>query len=352
MALEETTAIADWLLGQEAKAVEPSPSVNPEALKNLARISLEKSMSRQDVNELLQAEGLKHEQAEMIRQQRPDADELMLEVPPNEKWEDRLQWYVGKKAIGAYGCFGCHDIPGFEIAKPIGTPLNDWGKKDADRIAFEDVTAYVHQHYHSVPLRDDPRDKTKPAQDWKFDTEGKAPYEQFFGDALEHHQRDGFLNQKLLEPRSYDYNRLRTWDDRLRMPQFRFSRKPTADERARLSDQEKAKVGGDEAQTEKEEADAREAVMTFILSLVAEPIPQEMVYDPPKDRLAQIKGHQVLDKFNCAGCHQIHAGDYEFKTNPSLLNDLEERYKDTTAPTNLTFATDLPAANHNAWFVA
>ena len=42
---------------------------------------------------------------------------------------------------------------------------------------------------------------------------------------LDHHQREGFLNQKLTEPRSYDYDRMRVWDDRLRMPQFRFSRK-------------------------------------------------------------------------------------------------------------------------------
>jgi len=355
LSLDETTAIADWLLSQESKPVEAPPSLNLEALKNLARISLEKSMSRQDADGLLRAEGLDPDQAKSLRQQRPDADELKLENVPNQSWEDRLKWYVGKKAIGAYGCFGCHDIPGFEIAKPIGTPLNDWGKKDADRIAFEDVNAYVHEHYHFVPLRDDPRDKTKPDQDWKFLTEGnqtKAPYEQFYADALEHHHREGFLNQKLIEPRSYDFNRLRTWDDRLRMPQFRFSRKPSAQERSKLIEEEKAKIQGDDAQVEKEEADAREAVMTFILSLVAEPIPQDMVYDPPKDRLAQIKGHQILDKFNCAGCHQIKAGDYEFKTNPSLLKDLEDRYKDIAAPTNLTFAADLPAANHNAWIGA
>jgi mono/diheme cytochrome c family protein len=346
--LEETAAIAEWLLSQESKPVEPPPSLNLEALKNLARISLEKSMGRTDVDELFRSEGIQPDQAEILRQQRPDADELKLEVQPNQSWEDRLKWYVGKKAIGAYGCFGCHDIPGFETAKPIGTPLNDWGKKDPDRIAFEDINAYVQQHYHLVPLRDDPRDKSKPDGDWKFDGP-KPPYEQFFGDALEHHHREGFLHQKMTEPRSYDFNRLRTWDDRLRMPQFRFSRKPTASERTKLIEEEKARIQGDDAQVEKEEADAREAVMTFILSLVAEPVPQDMVYDPPKDRVAQIKGHQVLEKFNCAGCHQVKSGDYEFKTNPSLLKDLEERYKDLTSPTNLTFVNDMPAAGHNAW---
>jgi mono/diheme cytochrome c family protein len=354
--VEEAAAVADWLLSQEVKPVEDAPGLNLEALENLARISLEKSRSRQDVTTLLQAKGLTRDEAEVIRQQRPDADELKLEIKPNENWEDHLKWYVGKKAIGAYGCFGCHDIPGFEIAKPIGTPLNDWGKKDPDRIAFEDVTAYVRQHYRFVPLRDDPKDKTKPDKDWAYLTEGnqtKGPYEQFYAEALEHHHREGFLNQKLIEPRSYDFARLRTWDDRLRMPQFRFSRKPikvlTGEEEAKLNEDEKAKIDADNALIEKEEAEAREAVMTFILSLVAEPIPQDMVYDPPKERLAQIKGQQVIEKFNCAGCHQLRSGDYEFKTDPSLLKDLEDRYKDITAPTNLTFANDLPAAGHNAW---
>jgi len=38
--------------------------------------------------------------------------------------------YVGRKTIGKYGCFGCHDMPGFEDAKPIGTGLADWGRKE------------------------------------------------------------------------------------------------------------------------------------------------------------------------------------------------------------------------------
>ena len=36
--------------------------------------------------------------------------------------EEKLD-YNGKKLIRMYGCFGCHDIPGFENDKPIGTEL-------------------------------------------------------------------------------------------------------------------------------------------------------------------------------------------------------------------------------------
>src|SRR5262249_53121763 len=95
LSLEETTAIADWLLSQESKPVEGPPPTNMEALRNVARISLEKSMSLQDVTQLLDAQGMTHEQAEQLHQQRSDADELKLEVPPNETWEDHLKWYVG-----------------------------------------------------------------------------------------------------------------------------------------------------------------------------------------------------------------------------------------------------------------
>src|SRR5262249_509418 len=152
--------------------------------------------------------------------------------------------------------------------------------------------------------------------------------------------REGFLHQKLMEPRSYDYGRLRTWDDRLRMPQFRFSRKvakiPGDKELADLNDDEKNEI----ALIDREEALAREAIITFVLGLVAEPIPMDFVYSPPKDRLDQIKGQHVLDKFNCAGCHRLHSGSYDFKTNPALIKDLEDRYKELTAPTNTTYVND------------
>ena len=68
---------------------------------------------------------------------------------------DKLEWYIGKKAIGRLGCYGCHDVPGFETAKPIGTALNDWGKKDPERLAFEDADAYVRDHYNIVEARYD-----------------------------------------------------------------------------------------------------------------------------------------------------------------------------------------------------
>src|SRR5438132_7393678 len=61
--------------------------------------------------------------------------------------EQRLK-YIGRKTIAKYGCFGCHDIPGFEDAKPIGTGLADWGRKDPAKLAFEHITHYIGGHGH------------------------------------------------------------------------------------------------------------------------------------------------------------------------------------------------------------
>ncbi len=54
------------------------------------------------------------------------AEEAALRRPPHDH---------------ALGCTGCHDIPGFEDAKPIGTGLADWGRKETSKLAFEQIVA-------------------------------------------------------------------------------------------------------------------------------------------------------------------------------------------------------------------
>ncbi|MFQ5767236.1 MAG: c-type cytochrome, partial [Acidobacteriota bacterium] len=43
---------------------------------------------------------------------------------------------VGEKSISRYGCYGCHDIPGFEKSQRIGTELTKEGSKFVDRLDF------------------------------------------------------------------------------------------------------------------------------------------------------------------------------------------------------------------------
>jgi mono/diheme cytochrome c family protein len=362
--VNEANDVAAWLLSQKAdwKAAdikEPDRKV----LSELGRVFLSRAYTKREVEKIL-AQGFSPE--ELKQMQKPlDADERELETTPGEarSMDNKLKMYIGKKAIGQLGCYGCHDIPGFENAKPIGTPLNDWGKKDPERLAFEDVSAYVRKNYQAVTPRPltqrqlgrltqlaEKEKKGEPLTEaqktdlgrlrtrgdtWKS-KDGKPAYEQYFKDLLDHHQREGFLYQKLSEPRSFDYERLRAWDDRLRMPQFRFARTEP------IKGESKEEY---EARQEQEEADAREAVMTFILGLVAEPVPPKYIHQPDTQRLAEAKGRQVLDKFNCAGCHLVRPGVYDFKSTDETLKSLVASY-DTAKG---TFGSDHFFADSNAW---
>jgi mono/diheme cytochrome c family protein/nitrate reductase cytochrome c-type subunit len=340
----DAASIAEWLLAQKVEGWDEQPPEKPgmQELVNLARVYLAKSpgMTRQDVEDFLPAQadvrpGIPDERMKYLPY---DADERKLVGPlkDDDESRDKLLWYIGRKSITRLGCYGCHDVPGFESAKPIGTALNDWGKKDPDRIAFEDADVYVRRHYNIVKERNEPGHPNQPAKDWHA-KDGKSPYEELFYQALEHHHREGFLNQKLLEPRSYDYERMRTWEDRLRMPQFRFARSHKKDGE---SDEAFA------ARQDLEEAEAREAVMAFILGLVAEPMPLKYLYQPNPDRLAEVKGRQVLDKFNCAGCHQISPGIYDFKPGKDGYEALQQTFQEVHRTVQ---KEDYVFAGHNAW---
>ena len=99
--------------------------------------------------------------------------------------DDRLL-DVGRRAIGRYGCYSCHEINGFEDVQPIGTELSQEGSKLLPQFDF----AFVHEIPHTK-------------RDW--------------------------INQKLLEPRIYDRGRILQPLEKLRMPNFGFS-----EEEARL----------------------------------------------------------------------------------------------------------------------
>ena len=145
------------------------------------------------------------------------------------KLEEKLM-YLGEKTISRLGCFGCHTIPGFENAKPIGTALNDWGSKSPP-------VSITGTSPNTSPIN--PRMKTG-------DRDGT---DLFYQEKIRHETRIGFLYQKLHRPRSYDYlkknEKYKTWDDRLRMPQFAWANDPAA----------------------------IEEVMTFVLGLTGERIP-------------------------------------------------------------------------------
>lgn len=318
----EAADIAQWLLTREPsdlgddwdKVQVQRPGLKQ--LQDLAAVYLVRLLSRAEMDALLKEgkidPGVKKD---LPAEERALADSLAS--PDLKGKEEGLAFYVGKKAVGRLGCYACHDIQGFENAKPIGVALNDWGKKDPGRLAFEDIDNFLANHFQVVDSLTDENGKPIPPK--VVDGKVKVPYERFYADALTHRHREGYLNQKILDPRSYDYNRLRAWDDRSRMPQFRF---------ARLLPKKEEPKEEFAARQVLEEAKAREAVATFVLGLVAEPVPLNSIHQPKGDRLAVVKGRQVLDRFNCGGCHLVQPGVVEFELNDRTRAYLENKSKE------------------------
>ncbi len=183
--------------------------------------------------------------------------------------------FVGEKTIGRLGCFGCHNIPGFQDYKPIGTPLNGWGLKSPTKLEFAHIAEF---------LQDKPEEEIDP----------------YYEEQLLGHKRAGFLYEKLHRPRSYDYRKtkseLKAWDERLRMPQFAWADDPAA----------------------------IEEVMTFVLGLTGERINDQYVphYDPKT--LAIAKGEKLLNRYNCVGCHTLAMPTYTLAEGTKLEDAIPE----------------------------
>lgn len=217
----------------------------------------------------------------------------------DEEWQRRQMVYIGRRTISRYGCYACHDIPGFEDARPIGAALQDWGRKDTSKLAFEHVHEWLHHHGDpdggsTAERLEQAVANAKHGSEISEDTlEEAALYE-----SVLHHGRAGFIWQKLRQPRSYDYKKTETkgWDERLRMPKFPFNQEEI------------------------------ESVAAFVLGLVADPPPPEYRYNPDGDKGAIIEGERLLTKYNCAGCHMLEIPEWEFAADPDEIfaPELEE----------------------------
>ena len=235
--------------------------------------------------------------------------------------------YVGKKTLAKLACYSCHDIPGFEDGKAAGAALADWGRKEPSKIAFEQVAHFVmhqlehgleHGHGHGpghghgghdegqqaggeqghakTPAGDEPLapDLAYAAPPRSHVTpESVDPDTGFFLEKLLAHEREGFLWQKLRQPRTYDYKKAenKSYNERYRMPQFPFN------------------------------AEQREAVMTFVLGLVAEPPAPQFIYKPSPREEARLKGLVVAEQYNCGGCHTLQMDRWDVRYKPDSMGE-------------------------------
>ena len=148
--------------------------------------------------------------------------------------------YVGKNLISQYGCYACHAIPGFEDAKPIGTELTEEGSKAVHRLDF----GFIH-----LP-----------------------------------HTRQDWFRTKLHAPRIFDRDRARGWEEKLRMPNFRFS--------DRELDQ----------------------VVTAVLGFQQLNAAANVVRELSPRQAAIERGRRLVKDHNCQGCHVIEGFGGSFRS--------------------------------------
>ena len=171
--------------------------------------------------------------------------------------------YVGGKLIRQYGCFSCHNIDGFEDAKPIGTPLSTEGSKLIAKLDFG-----------------------------------------YFHDEIPHTKWDWF-NLKIDNPRIFDmipqeddsYKiKIKSPLDKLRMPHFG------------MNNQE------------------REATVTVMMGLVKDEIPPSKLPSKTERYLAIETGEILIKQYNCKGCHSIDGdGDAIQPTIASWLSEIADK---------------------------
>ena len=295
--LQVTDPAADivaYLLSGKTSYQPKVTELNPEDMEELLDVYLRDgyAVSMKDIKAKgfspAQAARLQgHEQELAVSQE--DYDQ---EKPLSQQQKMR---YLGRKTIAKYGCYGCHDIPGFEDAKSIGTGLADWGRKDPGKLAFEHINEFLAGHGHGAGHGQADQSHGGHGAESSSEHAAEAVVESgrgsnfddempgFYAHQLHSHNRTGFLYQKLRAPRSYDYHKTgnKTYNERLRMPRFPFS------------------------------TEDREAVATFVLGLVAAAPRDKYVYHPEPKQQAVEAGLRVIEKYNCKGCHVLTAETWD-----------------------------------------
>jgi cbb3-type cytochrome oxidase cytochrome c subunit len=284
-----------------------APKFDETTLDELVTLYLSKALRADEVAGLLDVNAppkIRHRYPAIPSEVKGDEIELIAQDKSQpvskEQWRAMKLNYIGRRTISRYGCYGCHDIPNFETARPIGTTLQDWGRKDTSRLAPEHIEEYLEEHKEAngMSMHERVVEAMKAARaggtttgEFKGNEQKSEMRAAYFYNDLTHHGRAGFLWQKLRDPRSYDYKKISTkgYDERLRMPKFPFNEEEI------------------------------EAISTFVLGLVADPPAKEYLYRPEGAAKARIEGERMIDRYNCTGCHMLQLPKVEYAVDPKEL---------------------------------
>ncbi len=288
--IDPAADITAFLLSQGDAGQFPVGDVDDAQLDSLVQLFLKKSrFSEEAADGIIGSAVFPQKKADVIGDESVLASEDGAAVTNVGEWRQKKLEYVGRKTISRYGCYACHDMPGYESARSIGVALQDWGRKDTSKLGFEHVEEFLHHHGEAPGSEHtSTAERIEAAHEMMhagLDENGQVAPEKvatemsaaFFYDSLQHHGRPGFIWQKLRAPRSYDFEKTETkgYDERLRMPRFPLKE------------------------------DEIEAIAAFVLGLVAEPPAEEYVYTPDERAKNRIEGEFLLAKYNCTGCHMV-----------------------------------------------
>ncbi len=291
-------ASKDW----EPKALPPLVEAD---LDELALLYLSKTYAREAAKYV--REGIP---ASMAGEIPPDAAELLGPITPENKIGRKLR-YVGRRTIRKRGCFGCHDVPAVEDAQGIGPALSDWGRKQQSQLAFEQVAQFLAEKgdaasfgaaIQAIPSRavsarrgaaNEGLGDTSRADTARLGVSDLSPFSAadraFYREAIRSNRREGFIWQKLRAPRSFDFQKTadKPYNEHLLMGKFALT----------------------DAQ--------REAIITFMLGLVAEPPKSRYVFQPDERGKAIVEGRKVLDRYGCAQCHTMEMERWTIEYDPA-----------------------------------
>ncbi|MGZ8853177.1 MAG: c-type cytochrome [Thermoanaerobaculia bacterium] len=179
-----------------------------------------------------------------------DAEAKLKAMPLQEQLQ-----YLGQRSIEKYGCYSCHDIKGFEGLKPIGTELTTEGSKTLHLFDF----GFVHHYRHE---------------------DGKE--EQVM------HTVPSWIYNKLRNPRVYDDERTKTYNDKLKMPNFGLTE--------------------NEAQL----------ITSVVLGLTKEKVADSRLASrDPRHRIME-EGRKLVSQRNCRACHVV---DGRGRAIAGMIND-------------------------------
>ena len=162
----------------------------------------------------------------------------------------------GKILVQRYGCASCHEIKGLEDEQRIGTELTLEGSKPIERLDF-------------ALLQEPAMRNEDPVTGGEIERQGRESW----------YDHKGFFENKLRSPAIYDRGKVKSAEERLRMPNIYLPEKDVT------------------------------ALTTFLLGSVETNLPQSMRYNPTGGMKAVQDGWWIVQKYNCTGCHNVLVGE-------------------------------------------